>query len=121
MGKHRTLGFLLLVVLQAADARAADALWLRGDYVVSLAGLSVGLGGWNVRLEDSQFAVTSHARTAGMLRLFSSGHGEARAAGDMRDGRPMVERYDYLSHKSTKFDEVQLRPVSYTHLRAHET
>lgn len=107
--RKRTFPLLAALGLIAAPAHASDAIWLRGTYVVSLAGLSVGRGGWDVRLEDGRFAVTGHARTAGMLRLFSSGQGEASAAGAMRDGRPVAERYDYLSHKSTKFDEVRLR------------
>jgi len=78
-------------------------------YEVSLAGLPVGQGGWDVRLGSRHFQVTGWGKTAGILRLFWSGKGEASASGDMLDGTPEPRRYDYESATKSKFDEIHLR------------
>lgn len=108
---RRTIASVVLGVacLVHSGGAAAGETIVRGLYEVSLAGLPVGQGGWDVRLGAQHFQVTGWGKTAGFLRLFWSGKGEASASGDMRDGRPEPRRYDYESTTKSKFDEIRLR------------
>jgi len=82
---------------------------LHGSYVVSLAGIVVGRGYWDLRVAPHGFSAAGGGGSVGVAALFSSGKGEASAAGDLRDGVPEPGRYDYASTTRRKFDEVHLR------------
>ncbi len=95
-----------LALLPATPAAAQDTVRLRGDYVVTLLGLTVGRGGWDVRIGADHYIVTGNGRSAGLAALISSGHGEASADGLMRAGTPVPRRYDYHSTTTQKYDEI---------------
>ena len=106
---RRAILFLLLAWVSSATAATAAESRLRGSYTVSLGGIFIGSGSWDVQVTEGHFAISGNGRTGGLLRLFSSGRGAASVSGDIRDGRPVAAEYDYASMKSTKFDEVRLR------------
>lgn len=107
MRRLAILAGLLAAGAGAADSRAETR--LHGNYVVSLAGIVIGRGHWDVRLEPHGFSAAGGGGTVGVAALFSSGKGEARAAGDLRAGVPEPGRYDYASTTRRKFDEVHIR------------
>ena len=97
----------------------AEAIGVRGGYVVSLGGITLGRGWWEVRLDPQHYSATGGARSSGLMRLFSAGEGEARASGTFEQGRPLPARYDYTSRKSDKFDEVHLQLHDHAVVHSH--
>ena len=98
-------------MLGAATAAAEGQ--LRAQYVVSLAGITIGRGGWVVEIGEDRFTAKGSGGSAGLARLISSGHGTASAEGGMvggaAEGQPVAASYDYESTTGKKFDEVHLR------------
>ena len=103
------LAISLLAALASPAAGQAQEVRLRGDYVASLGFLSVGSGSWDLRIAPSGFSVRGHGHTAGLVRLFDSGHGEASAAGGMRDTTPVPATYDTTIVKRDKPSAVHIR------------
>jgi len=105
-----TLSTLSLLGLLAGPASGqAQEIRLRGDYVASLGLLTVGAGSWDVRIKPSGFSARGHGRTAGLARLFDSGHGEASATGGLRDEAPAPATFDSTVVKHDKPNVVRMR------------
>ena len=90
--------------LAALPALAALALWapaaaaktsLHVKYGISVAGFPVASARLNYALNGKGYTVTGSARTIGIVRLFSDGHGKVSARGRLKGARPVPVAYAY--------------------------
>jgi len=100
-------GAMALLMPNATTAEPAGR--LRAQYVVTLAGITIGRGGWVVEIGEDRFAARGRGGASGLVRWISSGHGTASAEGGVAQGQPLAARYDYESTTAKKYDEVHLR------------
>lgn len=100
---------LITPLLLVPPAGAAAEVRLRGDYVVSLFGITIGRGGWDVRIAAGHYIATGQGRSAGLAVLVSSGQGQASADGAIQGGKPGPRRYDYTSTTTQKYDEIHFQ------------
>ena len=54
---------------------------LDARYAVTLAGVPVGRGTWVIDIAEDHFSATASGQTAGLLRVFASGHGQSAVRG----------------------------------------
>jgi hypothetical protein len=93
----------------AADVREAGAQGrLDARYTVTLAGVPVGKAAWVVDLRDDHFTAVASGATAGLLSVFSSGHGQSVARGSVTGGQPQPSTYASSIVADNKADEVRL-------------
>jgi hypothetical protein len=57
---------------------------LDAHYVVTLAGVPIGKGGWVIDVGDDQFAAVANGMTTGLLRVFATGDGKGASRGTIR-------------------------------------
>ena len=81
---------------------------LDAHYSVTLAGLPVGRGGWMVEIGDDHFTATANGATAGLMRVFASGHGESSASGAISGGQVVSSNYAANIFTDRKYDEIRM-------------
>jgi Protein of unknown function (DUF3108) len=110
---HRALLLVAAAMALLLPSATMAAGRLRAQYIVSLAGITIGRGGWEVEIDADRFTAKGSGGAAFLARLITSGHGTASAeggmAGGVTEGQPMANRYDYASTTGKKFDTVHLR------------
>ena len=109
---HRAL-FLgaAMVATTTADGGQGIALAqgkLDARYSVTLAGLPVGMGGWLVDIGDEHFTAAANGATAGLMRVFASGHGESVARGTIAGGQFVASNYAANIFTDRKYDEIRM-------------
>lgn len=88
--------FAILAVALSSDAAlhlAAAQQKLDTTYSATLLGLPFGEILWTVELGKNQFTAAATGGLAGLLRIFSSGHGEVTAHGTLPGGRPVASDF----------------------------
>jgi Protein of unknown function (DUF3108) len=86
-------------------------------YEATLIGVPIGNVSWTVDLDENQFKAAASGETAGLLRIFSSGRGNATAHGAVSAGQPIVSSYALSLIAGRWSDEVQ---ISYSGGKATE-
>ena len=81
---------------------------LDARYTVTLAGLPIGRGAWVIDIADDQFTAAASGATAGLLRAFTSGHGQSMAHGTVSGGQPASATYTSSIYADQRFDEVRM-------------
>jgi hypothetical protein len=90
----RRSGLLILGILMAAWAPPARAQGkFQAQYVVSLAGVTIGTGSWMAEVGEDTYTTEANGRVAGILRVFGDAKGSAAARGIIKDGRLMPTSY----------------------------
>ena len=95
----------------AADAGRGSSLAqgkLDARYAVTLGGLPVGQGAWVIDIGDDHFTASASGATAGLLRIFASGHGQSASRGLVSGGQPVPSTYASSIITDQKFDEVRM-------------
>ena len=87
------LSVLSTVALCASAATAETRLDVK--YGVSVAGFPVAKAYLSYALNGKGYKVTGSARTSGVVRLFSDGHGKVSATGRLKGARPLPAVYAY--------------------------
>jgi hypothetical protein len=108
------LGFFLRSTLLASilTVAAGGPAWAQGKlearYTVSLAGIPIGEGSWQVDVSDTQYTAAVTGLTVGLMRVFTGGEGNSTVRGTLQAGLPLSSIYaaTITSHKKT--DEVRL-------------
>jgi hypothetical protein len=73
---------LLATPADTGTRSAGEPARFDADYAASLFGIPVGHVKWTIELlHDNQFAAAANGETAGLLRVFASGHGMAKSHG----------------------------------------
>jgi hypothetical protein len=110
----RSAGLIGAVLLTAAAADASNgALWaqsmLDATYVVTLAGLPIGRGSWQIDIQEDQYSANASGATSGLLRVFASGQGSSAARGTIVNGQPMPSSYASSIVSDKRSDEVRIQ------------
>jgi hypothetical protein len=90
----RVGGGLLIFISMAACASSVRAQGkFQAQYVVSLAGVTIGTGGWMAEIGEDTYTTEATGRIAGILRVFGDAKGSAAARGVIKDGRLVPTSY----------------------------
>jgi len=108
---HAILLVALVFAMEVADSRQSRAHAqgkLDASYSVSLGGLPIGHGNWVIDIGDDRFSTSASGATAGILRVFASGHGQSTAHGAVSGGHLVSSSYASSIQTDRKYDEVHL-------------
>jgi hypothetical protein len=97
---------LLAAMLAVAPAPSHAQAKLDARYEVTLAGIPIGKGNWSIEITDNHYKSSASGGTAGLLRVFSSGHGNSSAQGTLQTGQPMSSTYSSFIASNKKNDEI---------------
>lgn len=81
---------------------------LDARYMVTLGGLPIGKGAWVVDLAEDQYTAAASGATAGLLRVFASGHGSGAARGHIVGGNPVPASFAGSITSDRKTDEIRM-------------
>lgn len=81
---------------------------LEARYTASLAGIPVGKGSWLVDINDTHYSAAATGTTAGLLHIFTDGHGTSTTRGTLQGGRPASAIYASTIIAGKKTDEVRI-------------
>jgi hypothetical protein len=84
-------GLLILMAACASSVRAQGK--FQAQYVVSLAGVTIGTGSWMAEIGEDTYTTEATGRIAGILRVFGDAKGSAAARGIIKDGRLVPTSY----------------------------
>jgi Protein of unknown function (DUF3108) len=100
---------VLIAMLVAAGSGGVQAQGkLDAAYVVTLGGVPVGKGSWNIDVQDDQFTATATGATSGLLRVFASGSGNSAAHGTISGGQPVASTYASTIVADNRADQVRI-------------
>jgi hypothetical protein len=97
----------LIAVLITAPAAQAQAV-LNAEYLVTLSGIPIGKGRVTADIADDRYSMAAGGATAGLMRLFSSGHGSATVQGTMIGGAPATAQFSARITSAKKTEEYRL-------------
>jgi hypothetical protein len=92
-----------VLALMPFDAALAQAR-LDARYTVTLAGIPIGKGAWVVDIAETQYTAVASGSTAGLLRVFASGHGTGGARGSLSGGKLVPSSFaaNFTTDKKTQ-------------------
>jgi hypothetical protein len=99
---------LVAMLVAAGGGRVQAQGKLDAAYVVTLGGVPVGKGSWNIDVQDDQFTATATGATSGLLRVFASGSGNSAAHGSMSGGQPVASTYASTIVADNRADQVRI-------------
>jgi hypothetical protein len=108
---HAILLVALVLAMEVADSRQSPAHAqgkLDASYSVTLGGLPIGHGNWVIDIGDDRFSTSASGATAGILRVFASGHGQSTARGAVSGGHLVSSSYAASIQTDRRYDEVHL-------------
>ncbi|MGP0089436.1 MAG: DUF3108 domain-containing protein [Xanthobacteraceae bacterium] len=98
---------LLAVTLGWAGAAQAQGK-LEARYTASLSGVPIGTGSWFVGVGEDQYVIGANGSTAGLLRLFASGSGNAGVQGNVVGGRLVSTGYAVKLTANNMTDQISI-------------
>jgi hypothetical protein len=104
------LGALVLAMAMgdSQHGRAQAQGRLDASYSATLAGLPIGHGNWAIDIGDDRFSTSASGATAGILRVFASGHGQSAARGTVSGGHLVSSNYASSIQTDKRYDEVHI-------------
>ena len=87
------LPIVAALALSAPAAAAKTSLYVK--YGISVAGFPVASARLNFALNGKGYTATGSAKTTGIVRLFSDGHGKVSVTGKLKGARPVPAAYAY--------------------------
>jgi len=97
----------VLGLLAAGEAHAQAKLDAR--YAVTLAGLKLGEGAWEIDVAEDKFSARANGTTSGLVRLFSSGHGKGASRGAIKNNQLVPASYAVSIKTGRKSEDVRLK------------
>ena len=97
---------LLALACLAAPAHAQGR--LEAQYKITLAGITIGAGSWNLDVGEETYSGTASGKVAGVLKLFASGEGSATARGLIAAGKVVPTSFTFNSTRGSKTDDVRI-------------
>jgi hypothetical protein len=97
--RRASIGFVQLalvssaLLLDAAFTLAAAQEKLDANYQATLLGLPIGNISWTIELRNNRYVAAASGALAGLLRIFSNGHGEVSARGTVSEGKPAASNF----------------------------
>jgi hypothetical protein len=101
---------MTLMAALAADASGAAHAQgrLEANYVASISGIPVGQGSWLVEITDNAYVSAASGATSGLLKAFTSAHGNGAAQGTVIGGQPVPTSYSATIIDNRHVDEVHI-------------
>jgi hypothetical protein len=81
---------------------------LDARYQVTLSGLPIGKGAWVIDIAEDQYTAAASGATAGLLRVFASGHGSGASRGHIVSGIPAPASFAASITSDRKTDEIRM-------------
>lgn len=81
---------------------------LEARYSASLSGLPIGTGSWFVGIGEDQYVIGANGSTAGLLRLFAKGSGNAGVQGNVVGGRLVPTGYAVNLTTDNMTDQIRI-------------
>ena len=98
--------------LAAASAHPASAQGtLQAKYEVTLAGIPVGRGAWNIAIGDDSYAASAFGGTIGLLKTIANGSGTGEAQGRVVNGALVPATYKASTTTSRKSETIHITLV----------
>ncbi len=94
-----------LVSPTVANAQAR----LDARYVVTLAGVKLGEGSWQVDLKEDRFSTEAKGSTSGLARVFSSGQGTTASRGAIKNGQFVPSNYAIYVKWGKRFEDLRMK------------
>lgn len=91
----------------AAPARHFSAK-LNAAYEATLLGFPIGDVNWTIDFHDSQYSAAAHGSTAGLMLIFSRGHGTAEAQGSVAGKEPLASNFSINITHGTASQEARI-------------
>lgn len=99
---------VVLVVVVAGYGIANAQTRLEATYSATLLGVPIGDVSWTIDIQQHQFSAVVSGGTAGLLRLFSEGHGTSAAHGTVTGGQPVASNFSLNMFSGNWSQEVQV-------------
>lgn len=106
--RYRAMTAVLVPVLLAGGPAFAQVR-LEARYAVSLAGITLGEGGWSIDIHDDRFAAEASGSTSGLVRYFSSGYGNTVARGAIKNGQLVPASYAIFIKWGKKSEDLRMK------------
>lgn len=106
-GRKLSLLALSAIMLTGPRPCPAQAI-LNADYLATLSGLPIGKGSAALEITDDRYSMTVSGATAGLMRLFASGHGSASVRGTLIDGVPASAQFNARITSAKKTEDYRL-------------
>jgi len=87
---------------------AAAQVKLDASYRATLLGLPIGQISWTIELRDNRFTTAATGGISGILRVFTDGHGDVAAHGQLSGGRPVASNFALKLIAGKWSDDVQI-------------
>ena len=97
----------VLGVLAAGPAYAQAK--LDAKYAVTLGGIKLGEGAWEINVGEDRFSATASGATSGLVRMFSSGHGKGASRGAIKNDQLVPASYAVTIKSGRKSEDVRLK------------
>jgi hypothetical protein len=97
--------FLGLVPPVVASAQAR----LDASYSVTLAGVKLGEGSWQVDVTEDRFSAEAKGATSGLAKFFSSGHGSTASRGVIKNGQLIPASYAVFVKWGRKSEDLRMK------------
>jgi hypothetical protein len=81
---------------------------LESRYIVTLGGIKIGQGSWVIDVGDDQYTAAASGVTAGLARVFSSGHGTGASRGAVKNGDLVSASYATTMTTGRRTDDVRI-------------
>jgi len=99
---------LLWPLLDGRISPAAAQVKLDASYRATLLGLPIGQISWTIELRDNRFTTAATGGISGILRVFTDGHGDVAAHGQLSGGRPVASDFALKLIAGKWSDDVQI-------------
>ncbi len=99
---------LLACIAGAAVTPALADSKLEANYVVSLAGIPIGKGSWQIDISETHYTAAATGTTTGLLHVFNDGHGNTSARGTLQGGKLTSAIFASTIIAGKKADEVRI-------------
>jgi len=93
-------------------APAAAQSRLEAQYEATLAGIAVGKGAWNIKIQDDQFSAAASGGTSRLVKTFTGGSGSGGSQGRVVNGALVATNYRVSITTSKKAEETHIALVN---------
>jgi hypothetical protein len=101
------LGIALGSVVLLSDAAKAQGK-VDARYTVTLGGIPIGRGAWVIDVGEDRYTAAAHGTTAGVMRVFTSGHGTSASRGAIAGGQPVPASFASSITTERRKEEIRM-------------
>lgn len=77
-------------------------------YSVTLAGIPIGRGAWVIDIGEDRYTAAAHGSTAGVMQIFTSGHGTSASRGAVAGGQPVPASFASSIQTERRKEEIRM-------------